>query len=243
MTVLEAVGLAKTYAGDGVEVLALRGVDIAVADGELVSVMGPSGCGKSTLLHLLAGLDRPTAGAIRLAGRQVERLTEAEWAVTRRAEIGFVFQFFNLVPNLTVAENVELPARLAGVAASVARSRRKELLDRLDVGSRTDVLPAQLSGGQQQRVALARALVNRPSILLADEPTGNLDSESAADVLALLGEIQRDGQSVLLVTHDPRTAATANRVVRMRDGLVVDQTALETGRTESVAQLLQLEVS
>jgi putative ABC transport system ATP-binding protein len=243
MTVLEAAGLAKTYAGDGVEVLALRGVDIAVDEGEFVSVMGPSGCGKSTLLHLLAGLDRPTAGAIRLGGRPVERLSEAEWSVVRRAQIGFVFQFSNLVPILSVAENVELPARLTGASAAAARSRRNELLERLGVAARPDALPAQLSGGQQQRVALARALVNRPAVLLADEPTGNLDSDSAAGVLALLGEIRREGQSVLLVTHDARTAAAADRVVRMRDGLVVDETALESGAPETLAQLLQLEVS
>jgi putative ABC transport system ATP-binding protein len=242
--VLQARGLAKTYVSDGVEVLALRGVDIDVAPGEFVAVMGPSGCGKSTFLHLLGGLDRPTAGSITLAGRHVEGLSEAEWAVVRRREIGFVFQLFNLVGNLTVAENVELPARLVGASAQEARARREELLERLGVSARADALPSQLSGGQQQRVALARALVNRPAVLLADEPTGNLDSRSAAEVLALLREVQKDGQTLVLVTHDARVAASADRVISLRDGLVVDETKLsDRGEAASVlSRLLRLEV-
>jgi putative ABC transport system ATP-binding protein len=243
-TVLQARGLAKTYSGDGIEVLALRGVDLDVEEGEFVAIMGPSGCGKSTLLHLLGGLDRPTAGSIALAGRRVEALSEAEWAVLRRREIGFVFQFFNLVGNLTVAENVELPALLVGTARSQAAARRDELLERLGVGARPDTLPSRLSGGQQQRVALARAVVNRPRILLADEPTGNLDSTSAREVLSLLRELRSDGQTLVLATHDARVAAAADRVLQLRDGLVADETRLgETGRAESVvAQLLELEV-
>jgi putative ABC transport system ATP-binding protein len=243
-TVLQARGLAKTYSGDGIEVLALRGVDLDVEEGEFVAIMGPSGCGKSTLLHLLGGLDRPTAGSIALAGRRVEALSEAAWAVLRRREIGFVFQFFNLVGNLTVAENVELPALLVGTARSQAAARRDELLERLGVGARPDTLPSRLSGGQQQRVALARAVVNRPRILLADEPTGNLDSTSAREVLSLLRELRSDGQTLVLATHDARVAAAADRVLQLRDGLVADETRLgETGRAESVvAQLLELEV-
>jgi putative ABC transport system ATP-binding protein len=241
-TALQARGLAKTYTGDGIEVLALRGVDLDVADGEFVAVMGPSGCGKSTLLHLLGGLDRPTAGSIRLGDRQVETLSETQWAVVRRQEVGFVFQFFNLVANLTVAENVELPALLVGASRAEARSRRTELLERLGVEARADALPSRLSGGQQQRVALARALVNRPRVLLADEPTGNLDSDSARAVLGILRELQADGQTLVLVTHDPRVAASADRVVRLRDGLVADETRLGEERPErAVSQLLQLE--
>ena len=240
-TVLSARGLAKTYSGDGVEVLALRGVDLDVAAGELVAVMGPSGCGKSTLLHLLGGLDRPTAGSIELGGRRVEALSEAEWAVVRRGQVGFVFQFFNLVGNLTVAENVELPARLVGATSGNAARRCAELLERLGVSARADALPSRLSGGQQQRVALARALVNNPAVLLADEPTGNLDSSSAREVLALLREVQSQGQTVVLVTHDARVAASADRVVSMRDGLVVDETRLEEGRPIRVSHLLELE--
>jgi putative ABC transport system ATP-binding protein len=240
--VLRTRGLAKTYVSDGVEVLALRGVDLEVAPGEFVAVMGPSGCGKSTLLHLLAGLDRPTAGAIELDGRPVERLSEAEWAVVRRRQIGFVFQFFNLVGSLTVAENVELPARLVGVSSQDACRHREELLERLGVSARADALPGHLSGGEQQRVALARALVNRPAVLLADEPTGNLDSTTAAEVLSLLRDVRAGGQTLVLVTHDARVAAGADRVVSLRDGLVVDEAVL-TDRDGSavLAGLLRLE--
>jgi putative ABC transport system ATP-binding protein len=243
-TVLRAQGLAKTYSGDGIEVLALRGVDVEVGAGEFVAVMGPSGCGKSTLLHLLGGLDRPTAGSIELDGRRVESLSEAAWAVLRRRELGFVFQFFNLVGTLTVAENVELPARLVGAAPAEARRRREELLERLGVSARADTLPSRLSGGQQQRVAIARALVNRPAVLLADEPTGNLDSASAAEVLGLLRELKADGQTLVLVTHDARVAASADRVLAMRDGLVVDETRLEDRQAPAavISQLLRLEV-
>jgi putative ABC transport system ATP-binding protein len=242
-TVLRAQGLAKTYSGDGIDVLALRGVDIDVGEGEFVAVMGPSGCGKSTLLHLLGGLDRPTAGSIELGGKRVESLSETQWAVRRRREIGFVFQFFNLVGNLTVAENVELPARLAGLSGREVSRRTAELLGRLNISAQAEMLPSRLSGGQQQRVALARALVNRPAVLLADEPTGNLDSGSAGEVLALLREVQADGQTLVLVTHDARVAATADRVLSMRDGLVVDETRLEDrGTPATVSQLLQLEI-
>jgi putative ABC transport system ATP-binding protein len=242
-TVLRAEGLAKTYSGDGIDVLALRGVDLEIGNGEFVAVMGPSGCGKSTLLHLLGGLDRPTAGSIELAGRRVESLSEADWAVLRRRELGFVFQFFNLVGTLTVAENVELPARLVGDSPADARRRREELLERLGVSARADTLPSHLSGGQQQRVAIARALVNRPTVLLADEPTGNLDTASAAEVLGLLRELKAEGQTLVLVTHDARVAAAADRVLAMRDGLVVDETRLEDRREPSavVSQLLRLE--
>jgi putative ABC transport system ATP-binding protein len=241
---LTARGLAKTYIGDGVEVLALRGVDLEVEEGEFVALMGPSGCGKSTLLHLLAGLDRPTAGWIALGDERVESLSEAAWAVRRRREVGFVFQFFNLVQTLTVAENVELPALLVGASRKEAQARRTELLDRLGVSVREDALPSRLSGGQQQRVALARALVNRPRILVADEPTGNLDSENAREVIALLRELGAEGQTVVLATHDPRVAASADRVLQMRDGLFVEETRLETGdaAAEIVSSLLRLEV-
>ena len=241
---LTARGLAKTYAGDGIVVPALRGIDLDVGDGELVALMGPSGCGKSTLLHLLGGLDRTTAGSITLGGRRVDGLSEREWAVLRRGEIGFVFQFFNLVQTLTVAENVELPARLLGASRRDARRRREELLDRLDVSVRANALPARLSGGQQQRVALARALVNRPRLLLADEPTGNLDSENAREVVALLRELGTEGQTVLLATHDARVAASADRVLQLRDGLLVEETRLEGSETAAavVSTLLRLEV-
>ncbi len=242
-TALSTRGLAKTYAGDGVDVLALRGIDLDVHAGELVAVMGPSGCGKSTLLHLLGGLDRPTAGSITIAGNRVEALGEAAWAVLRRREIGFVFQFFNLVQTLTVAENVELPALLVGTPRDEARGRRQELLDRLEVSVRADALPSRLSGGQQQRVAIARALVNRPTLVIADEPTGNLDSSSAREVVAVLRQVCDEGQTVVLATHDHRVASAANLVVQLRDGLVIDETRIDAGESTStvVSSLLRLE--
>jgi putative ABC transport system ATP-binding protein len=242
-TILEASGLAKTYRSLGVDVLALRGVDLALEEGELVAVMGPSGSGKSTLLHLLGGLDRPTAGRVLLEGERIDDRSEAALALMRRRRVGFVFQFFNLIGNLTVGENVELPALLAGASPREARSRREELLAELGVAGRARAVPAQLSGGEQQRVAIARALVNRPAVLLADEPTGNLDSGTARDVLELLRLARDRGQTILLVTHDARVAAAADRVVTMRDGLLVDETRLGEAREVStvLSRLIGLE--
>jgi putative ABC transport system ATP-binding protein len=233
-------GLAREYEGG---VRALRGVDVSVEDGEFVAVTGPSGCGKSTFLNLLGGLDRPSAGEISLAGRRVDGFSEAKWAHVRRAEIGFVFQFFNLIGNLSVADNVELPGLLAGCSAREARSRRSELLASLGIAEYADASPTRLSGGQQQRVAIARALINRPRVLLADEPTGALDSASAREVMALLREAHDErGQTIVLVTHDARVAARADRVLAMRDGLVAHETRLEKGDAASLARLMQLEV-
>jgi putative ABC transport system ATP-binding protein len=223
---------------------ALRDVSVTIADGEFVAVTGPSGCGKSTLLNLLGGLDRPTTGEIELGGRRVDGFSEARWALARRDEIGFVFQFFNLIANLSVADNVELPGLLAGLSAREARARRDELLGSLDIAEYADSAPARLSGGQQQRVAIARALINRPRILLADEPTGNLDSASARDVMALLRAAHDErGQTVLLVTHDARVAARADRVIAMRDGAVASETKLDAGGGDfrAVARLMELE--
>jgi putative ABC transport system ATP-binding protein len=224
--VIEARQLWKRYEANGATTPALQGVNVAFKPAEFVALMGPSGCGKSTLLHLLGGLDRPSAGEIWLAGRRVDGLDETAWALLRRRQIGFMFQFFNLIANLTVADNVELPALLAGLGAREARARREALLERLGIADKASVTPARLSGGQQQRVALARALVNRPAVLLADEPTGNLDSHSAGEVLALLRQAHGDGQSICLVTHDPHIATVADRVVQMRDGRIVGETAM-----------------
>ena len=233
-------GLTRTYDGD---VQALRGIDAQVADGEFVAVTGPSGCGKSTLLNLLGGLDRPTAGEIELGGRRVDGLSEARWAHVRRDEIGFVFQFFNLIGNLSVADNVELPGLLAGLSPRAARERRGELLTSLGIAEHADTSPTRLSGGQQQRVAIARALINRPRLLLADEPTGALDSASAREVMGVLREAHDErGQTIVLVTHDARVAARADRVLAMRDGAVASETRLEQGDARSVARLMQLEV-
>ncbi len=235
-------GLKKRY-GSGVE--ALRGVDVSVQEGEFVAVTGPSGCGKSTLLNLLGGLDRPTEGEIELGGRRVDTFGEARWALVRRREIGFVFQFFNLIGNLSVADNVELPGLLAGLSAREAHARRDELLASLGIGAYAGAAPGELSGGQQQRVAIARALINRPRVLLADEPTGNLDSASAREVMALLRAANDErGQTVVLVTHDARVAARADRVIAMRDGAVSNETRLDTGRADigtTVARLMELE--
>ncbi len=228
--VLEARSLAKTYDTGGAKVLALRGVDLAITRGEFVAIMGPSGCGKSTLLNLLAGLDRPTAGEVWLDGERIDQLSETELARLRRRHVGVVFQFFNLMPTLSAVENVELPLLLVGRRRKDARRSANELLSELGIGDKHAAAPVQLSGGQQQRVALARALANTPDILLGDEPTGNLDSAAAREVLGLLRGARDRGQTVLLVTHDSRVAAAADRVITLRDGLVADETELQAAR-------------
>ena len=228
--VLEAKQLAKTYESGGAKVLGLRGVDISIERGEFVAIMGPSGCGKSTLLNLLAGLDRPTAGEVWLDGQRIDGLSETDLARLRRRKVGFVFQFFNLVPTLSAVENVELPLLLVGRRRKDARRSASDLLSELGIGDRAAAAPVQLSGGQQQRVALARALANRPDIVLGDEPTGNLDSATAREVLGLLRAARERGQTLLLVTHDARVAAAADRVITLRDGLVTDESELRPPR-------------
>jgi putative ABC transport system ATP-binding protein len=227
---LRTRGLAKIFRGDGVPVPAVRGVDLALRPGEFAAITGPSGSGKSTLLHMLGGLEPPTHGEIWLDGERVDGLTQARWAVLRRRHIGFVFQFFNLVSNMTVADNVELAALMGGATRKQARLRRTELLEALGLSSKADAAPARLSGGEQQRVALARAMANRPSLLLADEPTGNLDSAASQSVLRLLGLAHADGQAILLVTHDARIASAADRVISLFDGTVVDDAAMPPAR-------------
>jgi putative ABC transport system ATP-binding protein len=234
--VLEARGLRKVHGSGAAAVAAVRDVDVALEHGEFLAVTGPSGCGKSTLLNLLGGLDRPTAGEIYLHGERVDGAGESRRARLRRTEVGFVFQFFNLIGNLTVADNVELPALLAGVPPREARRRAAELLDRLGLAETSARVPGALSGGQQQRVAIARALVNRPSVLLADEPTGNLDSAAAREVVRVLRERSDEGQAIILVTHDLRVASAAHRVIRMRDGAVVGESDLE-GEADAAAAL------
>ncbi len=197
-------------------------MDLELAPGEFVAVMGPSGSGKSTLLHVLGGLEPATRGELWLRGQRVDGLSTAAWALLRRRHIGFVFQFFNLLSNMTVADNVELPALLAGANPRQARKRREELLSELGLADKAGTAPARLSGGEQQRVALARALANEPSLLLADEPTGNLDSSNTRDVLRLLRRTHESGQTILMVTHDARVASLADRVVNLFDGMVAD---------------------
>jgi putative ABC transport system ATP-binding protein len=228
--VLEARNLGKTYDTGGAKVLALRGVDLSVERGEFVAIMGPSGCGKSTLLNLLAGLDRPTAGEVWLDGERIDQLSETQLARLRRRKIGFVFQFFNLVPTLSVVENVELPLLLVGRRRREARRSADDLLSELGIADKQGGAPILLSGGQQQRVALARALANSPAIVLGDEPTGNLDSAATREVLGLLRAARDRGQTLLIVTHDARVAAAADRIVSLRDGLVSDETELQAAR-------------
>jgi putative ABC transport system ATP-binding protein len=220
--VLKLTDIAKSYRTTEVETRALDGVSLEIGAGEFVAIMGPSGSGKSTLLHVLAGLEPATSGEIWLRGQRVDRLSTAGWAILRRRHIGFVFQFFNLLSNMTVADNVELPALLAGTTARQARKRREELLAELGLADKANAAPARLSGGEQQRVALARALANEPSLLLADEPTGNLDSSNTRDVLRLLRRTHQAGQAILLVTHDARVASLADRVINLFDGMVAD---------------------
>jgi putative ABC transport system ATP-binding protein len=211
-------GLRRTYRSGTRETSAVRGVDLDVAVGEWVAIMGPSGCGKSSLLHLLGGLDTPDAGTVSVAGEDLTRMSETGRALLRRTRIGYVFQFFNLVQDFTVAENIELPMLLAGTGRATARRRRTELLEAVGLPDVADASPSELSGGQQQRVAIVRALANRPGVLLADEPTGNLDTESARQVLALLRAQHRAGQTIVMVTHDSRVAAAADRLLVMEDG-------------------------
>jgi putative ABC transport system ATP-binding protein len=227
--VLEARNLAKTYDTGGSKVLALRGIDLAVRRGEFVAIRGPSGCGKSTLLNLLAGLDRPTAGEVWLDGERIDELGETRLAHLRRRKIGFVFQFFNLIPTLSVVENVELPLLLVGRGRREARGSAGDLLSGLGVLDKQAAAPSQLSGGEQQRVALARALAAGPDVVLADEPTGTLDSAAARDVMGLLRAARDRGQTLLLVTHDASVASAADRVITLRDGLVVDSSHLSPG--------------
>ena len=236
---LEAKGLAKTYETGGARVPGLRGVDISIERGEFVAIMGPSGCGKSTLLNLLAGLDRPTAGEVWLDGERIDGLSETDLARLRRRKVGFVFQFFNLVPTLSAVENVELPLLLVGRGRRDARRSANELLSDLGIAETQAAGPGELSGGQQQRVALARALANRPDVILADEPTGNLDSATARDVLRLFREARDRGQTLLLVTHDASVASAADRVITLRDGVVANETELAAAR--QVAPLLELQ--
>jgi putative ABC transport system ATP-binding protein len=240
-SVLRARGLRKEYGkGEGL-VRAVDGVDLDIGAGETVAVMGPSGCGKSTLLHLLGGLDRPSGGEVSLNGRRIDDLGEKALARMRRTAVGFVFQAFHLMEELTAIENVELSALLAGRSPRAARRRAEELLEQVGLADRARFLPSALSGGQRQRVAIARALSNEPLVVLADEPTGNLDSAATLDVLRLFERLHESGQTLVIVTHDARIAATADRMISMRDGAFVDETRLTGGTTGQLGALVGLE--
>jgi putative ABC transport system ATP-binding protein len=215
----------KTFEAENAPVRALRGVDLVVPSGDFVALMGPSGCGKSTLLNLVAGLDVADEGTITVAGEPVTGRSEDELSLLRRKHIGIVFQFFNLLEGMTVLENVALPAVIAGRKRRMAETRARDLLDLLGIGDKASTVPGMLSGGQRQRLAIARALANEPTLLLADEPTGALDSEGGQEVIELLSRLHTGGQTIVLVTHDAGVAAAAARVVRMRDGRIVHENA------------------
>ena len=235
-TLIELAGVERTFAAGETEVHALGGVDLRIDRGEFVAIMGSSGSGKSTLLHLLGCLDRPTRGTYRLAGRDVGSLGPDELAALRNAEIGFVFQSFNLIPRTSAIENVELPLVYGAVSPAEQRARAREALREVGLGDREHHLPNQLSGGQQQRVAIARAIVGRPSLLLADEPTGNLDTATSLEIIALFQRLNRErGVTVILVTHELDVAEYAARVVTVRDGRIVSDVAQAAALARGVA--------
>jgi putative ABC transport system ATP-binding protein len=222
---IELKNVHKVYPMGEVSVPALRGINLTIHPGEFVAIMGPSGSGKSTLMHLLGCLDLPSDGVVQLDGKDITELDEDTLAQIRGKKVGFVFQTFNLIPTLTAQENVELPLFFQGVPREKRRARAAELLRKVGLDGRLHHKPAQLSGGERQRVAIARALANDPEIILADEPTGNLDSESGEAILELLAQLHREGKTIILVTHNPEAAAYAQRIVRIRDGRLVEEVA------------------
>ncbi len=223
MPLIEAENLTKIYGKGETAVVALDHVNMCVNPGELVGVMGPSGCGKSTLLHLLGGLDRPTEGRVIIDSHSLDKLSDTALAELRRRKIGFVFQFYNLIPVLDATENAALPIILDGKNVGAAKAKAREWLQKVGLGDRLNSRPDELSGGQQQRIAVARALVADPSLILADEPTGNLDSKSSNEIAELLRQVSKEwGRAVVMVTHDSRIAAYADRIIYLKDGAIVD---------------------
>ena len=234
MTIIQASELTKIYGSGTTAVTALDHVSLSVEAGEFVAVMGPSGCGKSTLLHLLGGLDNPTSGQVVIDGHKLSELSDTALAELRRRKIGFIFQFFNLIPVLNSMENAALPLLLNGMPAVKANAQALQWLERMELSDRLSNRPDQLSGGEQQRVAVARALVAEPALVLADEPTGNLDSRASDEIAALLHRVAGEwNRSVVMVTHDPRIAAYADRIIFLKDGKLVDETRLSNNGAES----------
>jgi putative ABC transport system ATP-binding protein len=225
MKIAETENLTKIYGSGEVQVKALDDVSIHVDTGEFVAVMGPSGCGKSTLLHMIGGLDRPTSGVVKIEGQDLSSLNDDDLTDLRREHIGFIFQFFNLIPTLSALDNTALPLVLGGVKPKDAQAKAAEWLEKLEVADRSTHRPEELSGGQRQRVAIARSLVTDPTLILADEPTGNLDSKAAQEFAILLREtVDRWQRSILLVTHDPRISSYADRILQMKDGRITEET-------------------
>ncbi|MFN2567559.1 MAG: ABC transporter ATP-binding protein [Gemmatimonadaceae bacterium] len=229
-SVVQAENVTRDYPMGAETVHAVRGVSLQITAGEYVAIVGPSGCGKSTLLNLLGAIDRPTAGTVSIGGRRIDAMSDREATRFRLLNIGFVFQRFYLMPTLTARENVELPMAEAGLAKAERQRRARELLTYVGLAPRERHRPPQLSGGEQQRVAIARALANRPTLLLADEPTGELDARTGAEVIALFGRLNRDGTTIVVVTHDEELARAAGRVVHMRDGEVVNETLVPSSQ-------------
>jgi len=241
-TRIELTNVSKIYNG-GSKQVGLSDVSLSIPSGQFAAIMGPSGSGKSTLLNLIAGLDRPTSGTVTVDGVSLGGLSEAALARYRRQRLGVVFQFFHLLNQLSVLDNILLPAQLAGMKTATARARARDLLDQLGIAEKAGAYPARLSGGERQRVAIARALVNRPAVLLADEPTGALDSRTGEQVLDLLVEVNRGGQTIVMVTHDAKLAAAyAARVVSLRDGRILDDAQMQPSSGRSVSDLMQLEI-
>ena len=224
MSLLKTSNLSRVYRTDTVETTALNDVSIEIAQGEFVAIMGPSGCGKSTLLNILGLLDAPSSGNYFVKGEDVSSYNERQRAKVRKSTVGFVFQSFNLIDELTVAENIELPLIYTDLPRNERRQRTQEAMERMDIAHRAKHFPQQLSGGQQQRVAIARAVVNHPQLILADEPTGNLDSAHGEEVMQLLTELNKAGTTIIIVTHSPRDAGYAQRTIQLLDGRVVDAT-------------------
>lgn len=238
MSMIKVVNLSKVFGKGETAVTALSGVNLTIEQGQFVAVMGPSGCGKSTLLHLIGGLDQPTSGEVWIDGREIFSMDDAHLTEMRRRQIGFIFQFYNLIPVLTAVENAALPLILDGVKLADAREKAGEWLDKADMKDRLNHRPDELSGGQQQRVAIARAMTSDPLLVLADEPTGNLDSRAGDEIASTLRHIVKDfGRTVLMVTHDPRIAAYADRILFLKDGRIVDDTLMTGDNATDAANL------
>jgi putative ABC transport system ATP-binding protein len=243
MTIIQTIQLTKVFGQGETAVMAVDHINLSIARSEFVAVMGPSGCGKSTLLHLLGGLDRPTEGDVLIAGHNLTDMNDTQLSELRRRRLGFIFQFYNLIPVLTATENVALPLLLDGARPAEAKAKAVDWLEKVGLGDRAAHRPDQLSGGQQQRVAIARALISEPELILADEPTGNLDSRAGDEVVALLDQVtEKWGRAIVMVTHDPRIAAYADRIIFLKDGKLVDETRLSgSGATQAQAVKAKVE--